>query len=145
MTDRTPADAIEQALLIASDDVQHLGGVVLEALAAAGFRVVPIPDDNTRAEVEALVERAKDRKTAYEVCKRYGITNSFDHIDLSRLERMVDLLAAAYLDGQPQDRPATCPTCGSRSPQYAVTGSDCDPLAGGVPDAWHVGGSGDTR
>lgn len=36
----TPADIIEQALLIATDDVQHLGGVVVEALDAAGFDIV---------------------------------------------------------------------------------------------------------
>lgn len=70
---------------------------------AAGFRVVPIPDDNTRAEVLNLVNRAKDRRTAHSVKKRYAIADDFDHVDLSRLERMADLLAAAYLDEQPQD------------------------------------------
>ena len=110
-SDRTPADVIADASL-PFDDGDPSGYsigrsaalAVLDALAAAGFRVVPEPDDTTRAEVEVLVERAKDRKTTYEVCKRYGISNDFDHIDLSRLERMADLLAAAYLSGDGGER-----------------------------------------
>lgn len=42
--------------------------------------------------------------------------------------------AADLLDGQPQDRPATCPTCGC----------DCEQF-GRCSDLWHVGSSGDTR
>lgn len=91
------------------------------ALAAAGFRVVPEPDDDTRAEVERWI---RDTRTAD------GPTGGQD-------DRMADLLAAAYLSGDEEGRPATCPTCDSRAPQYAQTGSECDPLAGGAPDRWH--------
>ena len=52
--------------------------------------------------------------------------------------------AADLLDGQPQDRPAQCPTCnGWGYVNRAVPGRQ--PATDPCHDAWHGGGSGDTR
>lgn len=136
-SDRTPADVIAgwafrtyagEPTGRQPDDVAQS---ILAALAAAGYRVVPIPDDNTRALAARLVTAADDFD-ADPAGTVWQITAE------SRLP--ADLrAAAALLDGQPEDRPAQCPTCGSATKAARI--HQC--LY--VPDAWHVGGSGDTR
>lgn len=52
MSDRTPADVIAAAFSVgrgATNSPEALAARVVDALATTGFRVVPIPDDNTRA------------------------------------------------------------------------------------------------
>lgn len=139
-SDRTPAEALARARWDRELDPDHPWYVAwedmsprlrqeqvefaeadIELLDAAGFRVTPIPDDNTRALAARLREHAD-----------FGDPDDIIGKDM--------LTAADLLDGQPQDRPATCPTCGSDNPRIAG-GRRTEPC----PDPWHVGGSGDTR
>jgi hypothetical protein len=48
--------------------------------------------DERSTEIAALADRIKDRSVAYEVARHYGIALSIDHIDISRMERMAELL-----------------------------------------------------
>jgi len=52
MSDSTPADVIAAAFSVGrgvTNSPEALAARVLDALATAGYRVTPIPDDNTRA------------------------------------------------------------------------------------------------
>lgn len=141
-SDRTPADVIAEAIdqwdtdmtqhiVAAGPDPGPVQDYVMRSLAAAGYRVVPIPDDTTRALAARL--RAE--------VARYGPLGSFT-------PRLVAdaAAAAALLDGQPEDRPAHCPECGSDAPERRIR-PYTSPTTFGPPcsAAWHVGGSGDTR
>lgn len=147
MSDRTPAEALARARWdrelepdhpwhVAWDDVSprlrqeqvEFAEADIDLLDAAGFRVTPIPDDNTRDLADRL------RLIANEMT--YGRTAS-THSDACwqwhescALHRAADLL-----DGQPQDRPAQCPECDGWS-----FSDDTEPCTG-----CGVGGSGDTR
>lgn len=102
-SDRTPADVIAAAFSVGrgvTNSPEALAARVLDALAAAGFRVVPEPDDTTRAEIVRWFQALKTAE---------GPTNDQD-------DRMADLLAAAYLSGDREERPAQCPECGSDDP-----------------------------
>lgn len=62
-SDRTPADVIAAAFSVGrgvTNSPQALAARVLDALAAAGFRVVPEPDDTTRAAIKPFyaIQRA---------------------------------------------------------------------------------------
>ena len=159
-SDRPPAEALARARWdrelepdhpwhVAWDDVSprlrqeqvEFAEADIELLAAAGFRVTPIPDDNTRAlaarlrDFPSLAFRYED--TVYEE------TEHGDH----REQYLADVqVAADLLDGQPQDRPDRCPLCDSDNP--AVKLSACIAMAltyGMTSHPWHVGSSGDTR
>lgn len=144
MSDRTPADALARARWdreldpdhpwhVAWDDVSprlrqeqvEFAEADIELLAAAGYRVVPMPDDNTRADAHALAVRLRQH-AAHREATGNGYTD----------QRTKDLLAAAaLLDGQPQDRPDRCPECDNWS-----FSDDSEPCPG-----CGVGGSGDNR
>ena len=94
-SDRTPADVIAAAFSVGrgvTNSPEALAARVLDALAAAGFRVVPEPDDTTRAEIVRWFQALKTAE---------GPTNDQD-------DRMADLLAAAYLSGDREERPTCC-------------------------------------
>lgn len=151
MSDRTPADALARARWdreldpdhpwhVAWDDVSprlrqeqvELAEADIELLDAAGFRVVPIPDDNTRA----LAARLRNQLLKYDTLAGGPPRKGFIVLD--------DVRAAAdLLDGQPQDRPDRCPTCGSDDPRWP--GRHSGHLTRPCPDPWHTDGSGDTR
>lgn len=151
MSDRTPADVIasDRAARRVRSQPDALDRAIarniLAALDGAGFRVVPIPDDNTRA----LAARLRDFPS---FAFRYEDTvyEETEHGD-QREQYLADLrAAAAYLDGQPQDRPDRCPNpeCDegvSRPSGNCGFDDDGAMLEIPCPDAWHVGGSGDTR
>ena len=141
MSDRTPADVLAD-WWFATDYCSQpepftvpVSESILAALAAAGYRVTPEPDDDTRAEVR---DRVSEMRLIAELidAKPDGMA---DEEDARQWRRDADLLAAAYLDGQPQDRPATCPTCG---PQARVRGGmhvqkpPPDPRF--CSDPWHI-------
>lgn len=161
-SDRTPAEALARARWdrelepdhpwhVAWDDVSprlrqeqvELAEADIELLAAAGFQVTRKPDDNTRA----LADQGDsgtlaDRLRLIADDMMYGRTAS-THSDACwqwhescALHRAADLL-----DGQPQDRPAQCPTCGSDDPAVRLAG--CRNLQWELDvDPWHGGGSG---
>lgn len=147
-SDRTPADVIARARFEAGHHTQweHLSPEMqavlidavqpdLDALAAAGFRVTPEPDDTTRA----LAARLRADAVRYEdTAQKMGPLGW-------GWQRQADDLrdAAALLDGQPQDRPATCPTCGSSDPAVDNLLRYTDRAVPCSNRAWHVGGSGD--
>lgn len=91
---------------------QPNGSERLAALSAAGYRVVPEPDDDTRREVEALVPLLFTESKWIESIERE------DAPDVAAdIERAAELLAAAFLGRsdtpEPEPTPERCPNgCG---------------------------------
>ena len=50
------------------------------------------PEDERHIEVAALVDRIRARRVAYDAARHYGIRLDLDHVDMSRMERMAELL-----------------------------------------------------
>lgn len=178
MSDRTPADVIAsdraaRRMRSQPDPLDYAAARnTLAALAAAGFRVVPIPDDNTRTEVAIPVLTAPEiREDSWLHDDRHERVAEFrGRLQYARTQtRFIEAShglsaeaiyyiwfvlnregAAAYLGGQPEDRPAQCPTCGSDDPDYCNADGERHLLGIVVsdnccPHPWHGGGSGDTR
>lgn len=55
--------------------------------------VRPRVDADTRAEIEALIERWKEREVLYEAARNYGIVLDLDHRDIARNARAAELLS----------------------------------------------------
>lgn len=145
-SDRTPADALARARWdreldpdhpwhVAWDDVSprvrqeqvEFAEVDIELLAAAGFRVVPEPDDTTRA-ARIVATHWRDQMMAAD-----GVLRGCAHplamvlaaldgetdpvqlgVDLDVFSR--DVGVTDRLSGDGEERPAQCPTCGSEDP-----------------------------
>lgn len=109
----TPADIIAARLREWNDEwagePTHLGAIVIAALDAAGFDIVARQPDTKPIGIAVDTDKHPVGLTFAEATKRRTMDEVLD----------------------------TCPTCDSRVPEYAQTGSECDPMAGGTPDAWH--------
>ena len=98
-SDRTPAEVIAAAFSVGrgvTNSPEALAARVLDTLAAAGFRVVPEPDDTTRAEVEALVELLRGPVGL-------SFASKAMHLTVADACRAANALAAAYLSGDPEE------------------------------------------
>ncbi len=92
------------------------------------------------------VDAEMDRAAADGLRRLDAIDRTWDGYTLQpkdvtdRVER-TRLLARGQIAASlsPTPTPDSCPTCGSRSREMAVTGSACDPWTGS-PDAWHDSG-----
>lgn len=158
-SDRTPADVIAQVEVIRygfdvdEDDWEELGYLdarkILAALAAAGFRVVPEPDDTTQA-ARIVATYWRDHMMAADGVLR-GCAHPLAMVlaaldgetDPARLGVDPESAAAAYLSGDRKERPAECPECGSDDPAICAGGGLVPHQHGGVsngrccPDSWH--------
>lgn len=102
-SDRTPAEVIAAAFSVGrgvTNSPEALAARVLDALAAAGFRVVPEPDDDTRALANFLIEQADSY--ARLAGDTYGRPDDQVRAELLDTEAKFRA-AAAYLSGDPEE------------------------------------------
>ncbi len=168
-SDRTPADALARARwdreldpdhpwCVAWDDVSprvrqeqvEFAEVDIELLAAAGFRVVPEPDDTTRA-ARIVATHWRDQMMAAD-----GVLRGCAHplaMVLAALDGETDPVqlgvdlesdAAAYLSGDGEERPAQCPTCGGHG-RIVDAGPEADPSEANTVECFDCDGVGVSR